>query len=80
MTKKKYFNYIIVILFFQMERVPTALATQPHHTIPKESWSQFVSEYPKCSKPYPLPDNQKEKYKFLSALMMANILDSLISW
>ncbi|CAD8072025.1 unnamed protein product [Paramecium sonneborni] len=63
-----------------MEFNSTGIAIQPHQTIKKEVWTQFVCEFPRCSNEYKLSENQKDKYKFLSALMIASIFDQLISW
>ncbi|CAD8150814.1 unnamed protein product [Paramecium pentaurelia] len=63
-----------------MEFNSTGIVVQPHPTIKKDIWNQFVCEFPRCSNQYKLPENQKDRYKFLSALMIANIFDTLTSW
>ncbi|CAK91422.1 unnamed protein product (macronuclear) [Paramecium tetraurelia] len=64
-----------------MEYQQTALSVDRKQNIPIEIWNQFLCKFPLCSEQYKLPaDAFKEKSKFLSALMIANIFDIIISW
>ena len=63
-----------------MEKNPTALVVKPHHSIGNDFWFQFAADYPRCSNEYKLPSDPRSKYKLISAIMIVNIFDTLISW
>ncbi|CAD8203520.1 unnamed protein product [Paramecium pentaurelia] len=57
----------------------TSLNVKPND-IPKDVWNNFICDYPKCGPEIQLPMDNTKRYVKTAAVLIAAIMDSLISW
>ncbi|CAD8123189.1 unnamed protein product [Paramecium sonneborni] len=48
--------------------------------IPKDAWNNFLCDFPRCGPEIQLPMDNTKRYIKTAAVLMAAIMDSLISW